>query len=241
MIIWSPIEQFPNINFTCPKCSMNCTILSSIAWTNGCSSKYQPRLIHDVNSNVLLLSRIYLCSNGHEVYGHHAGLLNQLKSVNTPFLLWHSTGFTTSFMDHINQLMSYGISMQQCEQILKDNRVRLFYEILESYSATYNEEQLPDINDFYIWRDAPSRHAIAGCFLHNFWKYSSIYTSQMIVGTVQPDNLWLSCDHTFHSAANIGLFREVDGKWVEQYSGLLGVCNRWTGLDWTGLYETAPF
>ena len=47
----------------------------------------------------------------------------------------------------------------------------------------------------------------------------------MITGSLPSQNLWLSCDHTFHSAANIGLFREVDGEWIKQYSGLFCVLN----------------
>ena len=38
------------------------------------------------------------------------------------------------------------------------------------------------------------------------------------------DNCWLSCDHTFHAVANIGLFRE-DGVWSKQYEGLFCVLN----------------
>lgn len=47
----------------------------------------------------------------------------------------------------------------------------------------------------------------------------------MIVGTVSSDELWLSCDHTFKSAANIGVFRSADGEWVKQYNGLFCVLN----------------
>ena len=53
-----------------------------------------------------------------------------------------------------------------------------------------------------------------------FYLVSSIY-----VGTVSSEELWLSCDHTFKSAANIGMFRSADGKWVKQYNGLFCVLN----------------
>lgn len=39
------------------------------------------------------------------------------------------------------------------------------------------------------------------------------------------DNLWLSCDHTFHTVANIGLCREEDGAWTKQYKGLFCILN----------------
>ena len=47
----------------------------------------------------------------------------------------------------------------------------------------------------------------------------------MIVGSVPPEGLWLSCDHTFGSVANFCVFREGDGNWVEQYSGLFCILN----------------
>ena len=52
-----------------------------------------------------------------------------------------------------------------------------------------------------------------------------VYTTQMIAGSVPVNEAWLSCDHTFKSVANIGVFRQADGKWVEQYSGLFCILN----------------
>ena len=37
--------------------------------------------------------------------------------------------------------------------------------------------------------------------------------------------VWLSCDHTFSSVANIGSVRKSDGKWMKQYHGLFCVLN----------------
>jgi len=42
--------------------------------------------------------------------------------------------------------------------------------------------------------------------------------------TMPQNNLWLSCDHTFHTVANIGLCRE-DGAWTKQYKGLFCILN----------------
>lgn len=47
--------------------------------------------------------------------------------------------------------------------------------------------------------------------------------SHMRQTTMAQDNCWLSCDHTFHTVANIGLFREEDGVWSKQYEGLFCV------------------
>ena len=124
------------MKFQCPKClqsassdSLEHNSLAPIAWTNGCNSKYNPRLLHDVNSNVLLLSRIYSCKCGHEVYGHHPKLIeNELVHPFLPFLLWHSTGFTLSFVDYVEQSsICSGASMQQCEKVFQQNRVSTLF------------------------------------------------------------------------------------------------------------------
>ena len=63
VVMWSPLEQFqesPNEEFVSPS-----------GWTNGFDLWHSPRLLHNVDSHFLLISRIYKCKNGHEVYAHH--------------------------------------------------------------------------------------------------------------------------------------------------------------------------
>ena len=243
VIIWSPIEQFANVAFTCPKCSLttepgsSCQNLgnqklSPIAWTNGCSSKYLPRLLHDVNSNVLLLSRVYQCSFGHDVYAHHPGLVKQCEIfTDVPFYLWHSIGFTQCFIDFVNHLVWYGMSMKDGEKSLQEKRVITFYRIQSLFmkntlsSSTVAGLVFPSIDSVTIWKGGPTRHAVTGCFLYSFWKNEQSYITEMMAGSVSSDDLWLSCDHTFKSIANFGLFRVADGKWVKQYTGLFCVLN----------------
>ena len=133
VIMWSPVEQYPNLTHVCPKCSEDTFCESSqsltpIAWTSGCNPKFSPRLIHDVNCNVLLLSRVYKCNNGHEIYGHHRYFVEHEETKSrVPFLLWHSTGFTVSFIDHLEQLICSGMSLQECERNLYKNRMVMFF------------------------------------------------------------------------------------------------------------------
>lgn len=102
--MWSPLEQFDTLHFDCPKCSEATSeaslshFLTPISWTNACSAKYSPRLIYGVNSNFLLLSRVYNCKYGHEVYGHHRFFVEHEDTISrvplnygTPqVLLWFS-------------------------------------------------------------------------------------------------------------------------------------------------------
>ena len=45
------------------------------------------------------------------------------------------------------------------------------------------------------------------------------------MSTVSSEEGWLSCDHTFDIAGNIGYERKQDGKWVRQYESLFCVLN----------------
>lgn len=47
-----------------------------------------------------------------------------------------------------------------------------------------------------------SPHAVSGCFLEDFWEKEAIYRRCMQNTTVNEDQAWLSCDHTFASAGN---------------------------------------
>jgi hypothetical protein len=103
IIMWSPLEQFANILFTCPKCTTS-SVLHTREWRNGMhGSRSEPRKIYGVHGVTLLVSRVYACSANHEVVGCHPGILKQIPTSFIPFKLWHITGFT---LDHI-QLVSY--------------------------------------------------------------------------------------------------------------------------------------
>ena len=125
VILWSPCEQFPLVTFQCPKCSdqnMQAS-LSPMDWTCGQASPHRlPRLIYCLNMNILLVSRVYGCCNE-----HHPGMLNQLSKCglesSIPFVLWHQNGFSLQVMEHNQQLISSGMSLQECESSLAENRL----------------------------------------------------------------------------------------------------------------------
>ena len=239
MLLWSPFEQYPHfVRNICPKCEGNgvCSSLSAIGWTDGSNSN-EPRLIHCINSNVLLVSRIYKCPCGHQVLAHYPDILSQFKRQNlgsvVPFHLWHISGFTKSLMEYIDNLSHEGITMQQIEALLARNRAHLFYRLREQFiqisSAKSGQETVfPDFTSPSIkhWRQSLSRHAVEACFLHNFWLRENTYNHLMSQTTLSMGSAWASLDHTFRYVSNIGLVRLADNHWVKQYSGLLCVLNR---------------
>ena len=67
----------------------------------------------------------------------------------------------------------------------------------------------------------PSNDAISQCFLKDFIEKECYYVSEM---TQLTSDVWISCDHTFKVASNIGYLRE-DNKWVQQYNAVFLVLN----------------
>lgn len=98
IIIWSPYITYPCIfppgSISCPSCG-NPTQHSY--WNDGSSSSRQPRLIHDMDNIVYLVSAVYCCENRHKVLAHDEKVLNLFPSPSMiPFVLLHRTGMTSS-------------------------------------------------------------------------------------------------------------------------------------------------
>ena len=190
MILWSPCEQFSLVIFSCPKCSdQNIEApLSPIDWTYGQASPHRlPRLIYCLDANILLISRVYRCCNKHITLGHHPDMLKQLYKCkmesSIPFVLWHQSGFTVTLMEHIQQFITSGTSLQECESCLAENRLRNYYfqktkvtQIANCAGKTLTD--LPDIDDSTtnILKQCPSRNAIKGCFCTNLDSVNQCFT-----------------------------------------------------------------
>ena len=237
VIIWSPLEQFSGfISNDCPKCRIDgkCSQLVHSDWTDGHSSDTRPRLLYCVNSNVILVSRIYSCPNEHRVLGHHADIVHRFtvagKISMLLFRLWHVAGFTVNFMDYVDHACATGTPMLQTERMIACNRARHFYALKQKYQQLQSSSSLlpfPEFDDdaFSFWKMSPKRHAISSCFLLYFWQWERTYHACLSQTSLCPGQSWLSCDHTFKSVSNIGAVRQADMHWIKQYAGLFCVLN----------------
>ena len=210
VIVWTPLEQYSAFTMRqCPKCKLNGDMQFRAGWTDGCSTD-QPRLLHCVNSNVILVSRIYSCSNNHRVLGHNPDLIRQIPTSLVPFHLWHVAGFTETLINYIDNLCHVGLAMQQIETILAGNWAHMFFNLKEEYLQMRSPTQVVDFpqcedKSVRFWRLCPTRHSIEACFLHNFWLHENIFNSLMTQSTIPVGQPWMSLDHTFRSVSNIDL------------------------------------
>ena len=134
LILWSPFEQHP-VSMLCPKCEpqVQCdSQLNAIDWCDGHSMHRQPRLIHCVHTNILLVSRVYRCKNGHEVLGHHPSIIARFATVGcpslVPFRLYHRSDFTSTLISYVTSMVQCGCTFMQIEEMLLLNHARTYYE-----------------------------------------------------------------------------------------------------------------
>lgn len=186
VIVWSPIKQYAAfISSECPKCRMDCLSSQLIPtdWTDGQCSDYQPRLLHCVNSNVILVSRVYHCPNKHCVLAHHPDIIHCFTRANlhclVPFHLWHKQASLS--------LLLIMLTMQLCQEY-QCNKLRecLLLTMLDCSKETFQQLHPPQFSSGVtnfpefdesttLWRMSPKRHAIAACYLQNFWQRESAY------------------------------------------------------------------
>lgn len=234
VIIWDPFVQFPNIftnDVKCPRCKDSVNFLKPVGWKDGRLRRHTPRTIFGKTGVVLVVSREYLCCKGHEVSAHHPEILEMfpLQSM-IPFILSHKSGMTRELLEEIIAMIRNKLSFVQVHDIMTDrlqmrhlHAERRFLEDIEIYSVRHPVVYETWFPSFDGSRVCPSRNTITNFFLYHFDTQEKILVQRM--NSLSTDNGWLSCDHTFKVATNIGYVRQEDKKWVKQFENLFCVLN----------------
>ncbi len=212
---------FPN-GLLCPSCTQ--PLNKIVHWKWGQSDGLKPRLIHNVEHTVLIVAAVYTFVCEHTMVATDPRILKMLQFEQLPFILLHRTGFTKGFINSIIQLVWGGMTIVQVEQYVVNCRreyiaslyVRLKLVVPETTSLSLNSVpfqllQLP----------FPSNNVICKCFIAHFQEFEHTYS--ILMQQITADR-FISLDHTFKIASNIG-FQRADNKWVTQYQSVLFVMN----------------
>ena len=136
-----------------------------------------PRQITGISGRVLLISRVYSCSAGHEINGHDPSVLAMIASTRRiPFIICHRTGLTRELLEMFVSMVRNGLSFAQIihETVLDWLHLRhlelesRFLEYLNSYSARHPIIIVDVFPRFNPMRDCPSRNTISDFVLHYF-------------------------------------------------------------------------
>ena len=235
VIIWDPIQQHQ-----CFKSGIACphydhgqvgSILTPCKWKDGRSERDMPRQMYGVNGPVLLVSHVYRCTRGHEITGHDPRLLENIPSGDVTFHLGHKLSLTSELCSLVFALASSGQTFNEIEVFLAQRYLDNFSEGQCRYArhiasflarnTSVDKESLPTFPSFDVWRPTPSTDTILQCFLYVFKENELFFRQHM---SEKGANVWISADHTFKVAANIGC-NLPDGSWANQFDSLFIVLN----------------
>ena len=143
------------------------------------------------------------------MYGHHPSILDKFKRQDLccliPFLLWHKTGCTVTLCNYIECVVSKGLTMQQIEKTLLENRfysMKLRYEKLSMFRKK-EDHKFPNVDEPQVsfFKQCPTRHAF---FLLKFWEkepccsrgnFTSPLPYSLLMGTVHLIIVFDLCIH----------------------------------------------
>ena len=128
VLIWSPLvtycDYFVHNYIVCETC---CTKVHHSYWNDGSCSYKQPRLIHDVDNVVFLVSAVYTCGNGHKLLATDSRLLDKLPSkTQISFVLLHKTGFTRTLVNMVDSFCQTGMNFYSLEAAISHPRWQRF-------------------------------------------------------------------------------------------------------------------
>ena len=244
VILWDPISQrtLQNGIVNCPRCDLPDVCLRPVHWKDGRNERNAPRLLFARNGVTYLVSRVYRCCNGHEVVAHDNSILQSFPcKEHLPFLLSHVSGITRDLYKDIILYSSTGMKIEQIECLIAQAHLEYFEERREMFNNEMKCWQKGQIDSsarsnshFPICMPdemkAPSNDFICQCIIHDYKQNEMVYTQCMAQSGATS---WISCDHTFKVAANIGLLRQSDKKWEKQYDSMFCILNEnGTVLAW---------
>lgn len=154
---------------------------------DGRLRRHTPRKMYGLFGKVLLLSRMYCCSDGHETNGHDPIILTMITSrVKIPFLLCHKSGVTKELLDLFVSIVRNGLSSSQIHDIMLE-RLHMrhleqesgFLEELNTYSASNPVMVDSCFPAFSQQQECPSRNTISEFFLHYFDLNENLFIKRM--------------------------------------------------------------
>ena len=203
VIVWDPQILEPSLSLICPKCTKP---LHGIRWLDGMKTYEGPRMLYGLNKDALLVSRVFLCENQHQILSHDQAILDQID-IEQPFLLFHKCGITKELYDFILTHCNVGMSSSEIQVLWQQTQC--------DYSARYEFESFDYQHGYNT-----ALKIIHACILDNYYKNESVYAFVMSNTTSKS---FISMDHTFKVSANVGIW--VNGQWLKICDNLFIVLN----------------
>lgn len=189
IILWDPLAG-NEISLSCKYHGVQLT--DTGLWTHDKTLKSRsPRILYHTNTNVLLISKLYVCSTCEKearrsvdafVMAHHPYLLGQLPKVKIPlFHLFSKAGVTRAAYEFIVNLSLAGTSFHEIETC---------FERFHGFNIALHGNPDP-VNS--LKHQSPSWKLIKDIFMLDFRLRLGFYEDEM--RKIKPESLCI--DHTF--------------------------------------------
>ena len=195
VLLWDPLLHFPELVLLCPSCDETNTqeTLNLIRWKDGSKDYDQPRLLYGLRNDVLLVGRVYLCRNKHQILSHDQGILYQLRAgFQPPFMLFHKIGVTRElfrfFISHISAGMTISDVQVLWHQSLFDE-----YGVRKMSFLTEKNESPEAFPSFSPKGIKVGEKVSTCCYIMGYFEKEHLYHKRMC----QMRASSLSADHTF--------------------------------------------
>ena len=179
---------------------------------------------------MLLVAAMYSCSFGHDVSSTDPQILSKLYQDSVPFILLHKTGFLKEFVNSALELVVQGMTFAGLEKFVQKRRQQyVTCLVLQIHQQLLQQNVSLDVMACLQYDTAvkrisepmPSNNILQQCFVFHFLENKDMYNHHM---SQLPVNKFISLDHTFKVASNIGFVRS-DGKWIRLYNSVFIALN----------------
>lgn len=232
LFIWSPQEQYEcRIKCTLHRCNVRETFLTD----RIIDDKRSPRMIYDMGGNVLLIQRVYRCygtPTGHRILSTAESIMLQLPrrvQAGFPFIFCHRSGCTKNIANYIWTAVVQGVNFRQISEGIASLNYQEYCQKGIVFKAALGDEDVCEETEPFepkqFFQDAlfsfPSNDNVMYLFLRDFSEKKELLFSSLHSVPFTS----ISCDHTFKVSRNIGIVREIDGKFITQFKNLFIVLN----------------
>ena len=226
IIIWDPLSFGPSLFLWCPNCldihGFN-NGLKATRWKEGKTACDRPRSLYGLHNEALLVSRVYICSKGHQIIAHDPSILSSVRSeVQVPFVLFHKVGITKELQHFILTHANVGMSISDIQTLWLQTMYDAYGSRKNIYIRACQRSSRPCLQ-LYKFNEMcanPGSKIITSVIAREYFSKEHLYAQRMMQMTC---NKWLSCDHTFKVSANIGYW--LNKKWIKLYDTLFIVLN----------------
>ena len=209
IFIWCPL-QHSRVKVPCPVHSCQLTFDRWTSCVNG-SNSYNPRLVYDLEGNVVLIQAWYVCRHGDRFLSASKEIMDVLPGRIKdcfPFRMSHRSACSNRLLDYLITSLTMGHSFLDITESILAMNYRAFYRI-------HGTDPAASFHDNSLY-SSPGNDKLMQVFLSYYEQIKPSIDNFFLATRCRI----LSCDHTFKASKHIGIIRGSDSAFINQFQNL---------------------